>query len=229
MSPARRTALISVCAAAGLVVVKLVVGFASHSLGVLAEAAHSGVDAVGALIAFYSITVAERPADLEHQYGHGKAQHLSGLIEALILAGVSIWIATEGFLQLSRGSSQVEATWYAFALMFGVLGVDALRALLSLRSGRRERSAALLASAYHFTSDFMGTLAVLVGLVLVQAGHQGADAVAAIFVAALVLAGAARIAARNIDALMDRAPAGLVGRIEEAVGDVPGVGEVRSV
>src|SRR3954453_3426004 len=158
MSPARRTALISVCAAVGGVEIKLVVGLASHSLGVLAEAAHSGVDAVGALIAFYSITVAERPADLEHQYGHGKAQHLSGLIEALILGGVSVWIATEALLQLSRGTSSVRATWYAFALMVGVLAVDALRAVLSLRSGRRERSGALLASAYHFASDFLGTL-----------------------------------------------------------------------
>ena len=229
MSPARRTALVSLGAAVALVGAKLAVGLASSSLGVLAEAAHSAVDAVGALIAFYSITVAERPADREHQYGHGKAQHLSGLAEGLILAGVSVWIAIEGVRQLIHSSSNVQATWYAFVLLVGVLVVDALRTVLSLRSGRRERSAALLASAYHFASDFMGTLAVLGGLVLVAAGYQGADAVAAIFVAALVLSGAIRIAVRNVDALMDRAPADIVQSVEEAVSAVPGVSEVRSV
>jgi cation diffusion facilitator family transporter len=229
MSPARRTALFSLGAAVGLVAAKLVVGLASGSLGILAEAAHSGVDAVGALIAFYSITVAERPADPEHQYGHGKAQHLSGLAESMILAGVSVWIAIEGVSQLVSGSSQVRATWYAFALMGGVLVVDATRSVLSRRSGRRERSAALLASAGHFAADFMGTLAVFVGLLLVSAGYTGADAVAAIFVAVLVFLGALRLAAPNVDALMDRAPSGVAGSIAEVVGGVSGVSEVRSV
>jgi divalent metal cation (Fe/Co/Zn/Cd) transporter len=113
--------------------------------------------------------------------------------------------------------------------MFGVLGVDAARTSISLRQGRAAHSEALLANAWHFGSDFAGTLAVLVGLLAAAAGAKGGDAIAAVFVAALVLAAALRLALRNVNALMDRAPAGLDGRIREAVAAVPGVAEVRSV
>src|SRR4051812_47533540 len=229
MSAARRTALYSLCAALALVAGKLAVGLASGSLGILAEAAHSATDAGAALLTFYAVTVAERPADPEHQYGHGKAQHLSALAEAAILGAVAIFIATEGFQRLASGETSVEPAWYAFALMFGVLAVDAMRASISLREGRRAHSAALLANAWHFASDFAGTVAVLIGLIAVAAGAPGGDAIAAIFVASLVLAAAVRLAMQNINALMDRAPAGLAQRIRDAVAAVAGVAEVREV
>jgi cation diffusion facilitator family transporter len=229
MSAARRTALTSLCAALLLFAAKLVVGLASGSLGVLAEAVHSAADAGAALLTFYAVTVAERPADREHQYGHGKAQHLSALGEAVVLAAVAVFIAIEAFHQLSSGNPSVEPTWYAFALMFVVLGVDAARTSISLRQGRAHHSAALLANAWHFASDFAGTLAVLIGLLLAAAGAKGADAVAAVFVATLVLAAALRLGLRNVNALMDRAPAGLDAQIKNAVGAVDGVSEVRSV
>jgi cation diffusion facilitator family transporter len=229
MSTARRTALLSFLAALALVATKLLVGLATSSLGILAEALHSGLDAVAALLSLYAVGVAERPPDEQHQYGHGKAQHLAALSEAAILAAVAIWIGFEAVMRLRSGGGDVQPEWYAFVLLFGVLIVDAARWSVSFRTGTRERNAALLASAWHFASDFAGTTAVLIGLALVSAGYPRADAVAALTVAALVLVAAARLAARNIDALMDRAPSGLdrqIGRIAQAV---PGVAEVRSV
>jgi divalent metal cation (Fe/Co/Zn/Cd) transporter len=100
---------------------------------------------------------------------------------------------------------------------------------MSLRRGRIDRNAALLANAWHFGSDFAGTLAVLVGLGLVAAGVPAGDSLAAIFVAVIVLVGALRLARQNIDALMDRTPSGVAGRVETAARSVPGVSEVRSV
>jgi cation diffusion facilitator family transporter len=229
MSTARRTALASLGGALVLALAKLVVGLATGSLGILAEAAHSGMDAVAALLTVYAVGVAERPADREHPYGHGKAQHLSALAEAAILAAVAVWIAVEATMRLIEGSSAVSATWYAFVLMGVVLVVDAGRSAASLRVGRAEHNAALLANAAHFASDFVGSLAVLVGLVLVSFGVQGGDSVAAIFVSVIVLAGAARLAWINVDVLMDRAPTGTAGRIERAALSVPGVTAVRSV
>jgi len=219
----------SLAAAVGLALVKLVVGLASGSLGVLAEAVHSGLDAVASLVTLYAIGVAERPPDASHQYGHGKAQHLSALTEALILILASAWIAFEAVTRLRGGGGHVETTWYAIALMGVVLVVDAARVTVSLRDGRRERSPAILAEAWHFGSDLIGTAAVLVGLLLVAAGYQGADSVAALLVAALVAVAAGRLAVRNVDSLMDRAPAGLAGRVAGAASSVPGVREVRSV
>ncbi|MFL6050052.1 MAG: cation diffusion facilitator family transporter [Gaiellales bacterium] len=229
MSTARRTALLSFLAALALVATKLLVGLATSSLGILAEALHSGLDAVAALLSLYAVGVAERPPDEQHQYGHGKAQHLAALSEAAILAAVAIWIGFEAVMRLRSGGGDVQPEWYAFVLLFGVLIVDAARWSVSFRTGTRERNAALLASAWHFASDFAGTTAVLIGLALVSAGYPRADAVAALTVAALVLVAAARLALRNIDALMDRAPSGLDRRIGEIAQHVPGVAEVRSV
>jgi cation diffusion facilitator family transporter len=229
MSTARRTALLSFLAALALTGAKLVVGLATSSLGILAEAAHSGLDAVAALLSLYAVGVAERPPDARHQYGHGKAQNLAALTEAVILAGVAIWIGVEAVLRLRSGGGNVEAHWYAFALLGAVLVVDATRSVLSYRVGRAEHNDALVASAVHFASDFAGTTAVLIGLAAVAAGYPRGDAVAALCVAVLVLVAAVRLAARNVDILMDRAPSGLTRLIEQAANAVPGVTEVRSV
>jgi len=229
MSTARRTALLSFLAALALVATKLVVGLATSSLGILAEALHSGLDAVAALLSLYAVGVAERPPDEQHQYGHGKAQHLAALSDATILAAVAIWIGFEAVMRLRSGGGDVQPEWYAFVLLFGVLIVDAARWSVSFRTGTRERNAALLASAWHFASDFAGTTAVLIGLALVSAGYPRADAVAALTVAGLVLVAAARLALRNVDALMDRAPSGLDRQIGQIAQAVPGVAEVRSV
>ena len=116
-----------------------------------------------------------------------------------------------------------------FVVIGLVLVIDATRAAVSLRTGRSQRNAALIANAWHFGSDFAGTLAVLVGLRLAAAGVPGGDSVAAIFVAAIVLFAAVRLGWGNVDALMDRAPSGLAGLVERAVRSVAGVAEVRSV
>jgi cation diffusion facilitator family transporter len=229
MSTARRTAVASLVAAIGLALLKLVVGFASGSLGILAEAVHSGIDAAAAGLTLYAVGVAERPADTEHPFGHGKAQHLAALAEATFLAAAAGWIAVEALLRLSEGTSPVEARWYAFAALVVVLCVDAGRAVISLRQGRLDQNAALIANAWHFGSDFAGTLAVLVGLALVAAGVPAGDSLAAIFVAVIVLFGALRLARQNVDALMDRTPSGVAGRVETAARSVPGVSDVRSV
>jgi len=229
MSNARRTAAISLAAALTLATAKLVVGLATGSLGILAEAAHSGLDAVAAVLTLYAVGVAERPPDSRHQYGHGKAQHLAALSEAVLLGAAAVWIAVEAIGRLRGSGGHVDTAWYAFALLAGVLVVDAARTLVSLRAGRRGRNAALLASAVHFGSDFAGTFAVLIGLSFVAAGFKGGDAYAALFVAAFVLVAAMRLAASNIDVLMDRAPLGMASRIEHVVRAVPGVREVRSV
>src|SRR5919106_452760 len=97
----RRTALVSVGAACLLVAVKLVAGLASSSLGLLAEAAHSGTDLGAALLTFFAVSVAVRPADHGHPWGHGKAQNLGALAEAGLLIVVSLGIAAAAILRLA--------------------------------------------------------------------------------------------------------------------------------
>jgi cation diffusion facilitator family transporter len=208
MDPQRRTALVSVVAAILLIALKLGAGVASHSLGLISEALHSGTDLVAALLTFFAVGVAVRPADVSHQYGHGKAEHLSALAEAAILVAASFFIAWRAITHLVGGrDATVEARWYAFAVIGIVIVVDISRTVILWRASRRYRSAALASNALHFASDFGGSVAVLVGLVLVREGHKGADSAAALFVAVLVLLAAARLMKRNVDVLMDRAPA----------------------
>jgi cation diffusion facilitator family transporter len=208
MSPQRRTALVSVGAAVALLGLKLGVGLASGSLGLVSEALHSGTDLVAALLTLFAIGVAGRPADEGHQYGHGKAEHLAALAEASVLALVSLVVAALAAARLAGAIElEVETAWWVFAAVAVVLALDFSRTLVSYRAARRYASEALLSNALHFGSDLVGTLAVLAGLVAASAGHPQGDSVAALFVAALVLAAAMRLIRRNVDVLMDRAPA----------------------
>jgi cation diffusion facilitator family transporter len=208
VSPQRRSALLSVAAAAVLLLLKLSVGLATHSLGLLSEAAHSGTDLAAALLTYFAVRVAARPADLQHQFGHGKAEHLSALTEAAFLSAVSIFIsarAVERLVGITHG--RVQTAWYAFVVLAIVIALDASRMIVSWRTARRYSSAALASNALHFGSDLVGSGAVLTGLVLAHYGHPNADPVAALFVGVLVLVAATRLIRANVDVLMDRAPA----------------------
>src|SRR5689334_3903012 len=144
----------SIAAACLLIAVKLVAGIATHSLGILSEAVHSGTDLVAALLTFFALGVAGRPADTGHAYGHGKAEHLAALAEAAILVVASLVIAWRALWRLTGlAHSQVDPHGYAFVVMVGVIAVDASRASISWRAARRHGSPALQANALHFGSD----------------------------------------------------------------------------
>jgi cation diffusion facilitator family transporter len=207
VTPQRRTALVSVLAAAALIALKLGTGLATHSLGLLSEAAHSGTDLVAALLTFFAVGVAARPADVGHQYGHGKAEHLSALAEGAILVLASLVIVWRAIARLAGNAHpHVGATWYAFAVIGVVIALDLARATTSARAARRCGSAALASNALHFATDLGGSASVLVGLVLVRSGYQGADSIAALVVACIVLLAAIRLMRGNVDVLMDRVP-----------------------
>lgn len=226
-----RTASFSVLAACFLVAVKLIAGLVSGSLGLLAEAAHSGTDLVAALLTLFALRVAVRPADQEHQYGHGKAQHLAALGESVFLALVSAFIGYQAISRLTDAGTAhvIEVRWWVLLVLVVVIVVDGSRAVLSRRASRRYSSPALAANALHFASDLAGSLAVLAGLVFVSAGYQSADAVAALIVAALVIVAALRLAADSVGVLMDRAPADAHAHLRDALAGVDDAVHVERV
>ena len=228
MSPQRRTALVSVGAACLLIVIKLVAGIASSSLGLLAEAAHSGTDLVAALLTFFAVSVAVRPADRGHPFGHGKAQNLAALAEAGFLIVISLVIAGFAIARLMGAVEfEVDATWWTFAAIALVIAIDASRTTISARAARRYRSDALLANAFHFGSDLVGTLAVLAGLSAAALGFPEGDAIAALFVAALVVAAATRLVRRNVNVLMDWAPLDAEAAARAAIAELDPPVELR--
>jgi cation diffusion facilitator family transporter len=225
MAPERRIALVSVVAAVVLIALKLVGGIASGSLGLLSEAAHSGTDLAAALLTFFAVGVAVRPADPGHPYGHGKAEHLAALAEAAVLALVSVVIGIAAVRRLADGdAAELDPVWWTFVLIVIVIVIDASRALVSWRAGRRYRNAALTTNALHFASDLGGSIAVLVGLAVARAGYPAGDSIAALFVAVLVVAAASRLIRQNVNVLMDEAPTGAHDSVRRAIEGVqPGV------
>ncbi len=218
MSPQRRTALVSIGAAATLVAIKLGSGLASGSLGLVSEALHSGTDLVAAILTFFAIGVAGRPADRAHQYGHGKAEHLAALAEAGVLAIVSLAVAGLAVARLAGADDNaVDTAWWLFLVVGVVLAIDLSRTVVSWRAARRYGSEALFSNALHFGTDMAGTVAVLIGLAAAAAGYPDADSIAALFVAGLVLLAAGRLIRRNVDVLMDRAPADVEAAARAAI------------
>jgi cation diffusion facilitator family transporter len=225
-----RVALTSVIAAVGLTATKGVIGWQTGSLGILSEAAHSGLDLVAALITFFAVRMADRPADLDHHYGHGKVENLSALIETALLLLTCLWIIYEALERLFWKHVEIQPSWIAFAVMLGSVVVDVSRSRALFRVAAASGSQALEADALHFQTDVWGSLTVLGGLGAVWAGRRWdipwlslADALAAIAIAGIVLVVGGRLGARAVDGLLDRAPVELVGRIRAAIRSVPGV------
>jgi cation diffusion facilitator family transporter len=214
----QRTALMSVFAAVILVTVKLAAGLATSSLGLIAEALHSGTDLVAALLTLFAVRVAVRPPDRDHPYGHGKAEHLAALGEAAFLAVASAFIAVQSTRRLlDSGADHVDAAWYALAVLGLVIVIDISRVTVSWRASKRYSSPALASNAVHFASDLLGSIAVLTGLIFVRAGYDDGDAIAALVVAALVIAAAVRLARGNVQVLMDQAPAAAAAAARDAI------------
>jgi cation diffusion facilitator family transporter len=228
VTPQRRTALVSVVAAVVLVAIKLATGLATHSLGLVSEAIHSGTDLVAALLTFFAVGVAARPADAAHTYGHGKAEHLAALAEASLLVLASLFLAFRAITELVGSTpSHVSTPWYSFAVLAVVIAIDASRTVVSWRAAKKFDSAALKSNALHFGSDLLGSTAVLTGLVLAREGYARADAVAALFVGVLVLLAAARLMRTNVDVLMDRVPAEAEAAARAAIAAIDPAVELR--
>jgi cation diffusion facilitator family transporter len=207
-------ALSSVVAAVGLTVIKVVVGVLTNSLGILAEAAHSGLDLMAALMTFFAVRVADKPADREHLFGHGKAENISALFETLLLLATSGWIIYEANQRLSSPSVHVVVSIWSFLVMGTSIIVDVTRARVLSKAARKHNSQALEADALHFSTDVWSSSVVILGLVLVLVGRafpdlaflEKGDAIAALVVAIIVIVVAGQLGMRSVQALLDEAP-----------------------
>ena len=222
----RRVALSSVLAALAITSLKLFIGLQTNSLGILSEAAHSGLDLLAALITLFAVAVADRPPDRDHMYGHGKVENVSAFVESLLLVVTCAWIIWEAVNRLTGKPTHVDATAWGFIVIGLSIVVDFSRSRALKRAAVKYKSQALEADALHFSSDIWSSMVVLGGLLFVSLGFQTFDAVAAIIVAVLVLLVTYRLGKRTIDALMDRIPASLSEEIRATISAVDGVAGV---
>jgi cation diffusion facilitator family transporter len=226
----------SVLAAIAITSLKIIVGLTTGSLGILSEAAHSGLDLVAAIVTFFSVRVSDKPADADHQYGHGKVENFSAFIETALLLLTCFWIIYEAVRRLFFHHVQIEPGIAAFLVMLFSIAVDFWRSRALGRIAAKYDSQALEADALHFSTDIWSSSVVIVGLSLVLLGRKlgilwlsDADPVAALFVAGVVISVSARLARKTVDALLDAAPAGVRASITDSVSRVEGLLEVDRV
>ncbi len=229
-------ALTSVLAAIFLTGMKLVIGLLTGSLGILAEAAHSGLDLVAAVVTLVAVRMSGRPADREHTYGHGKIENLSALFETVLLLVTCIWIIYEAINRLFFHDRPVEASVWAFAIMATSIAVDYTRSRVLYRAARKYNSQALEADALHFSTDIWSSSVVIGGLVFVAAADwlklpwlTKADAIAAMGVACIVIYVSFQLGRRTIAALLDGVPTGVRDEIMHRISAIGGVEEVERV
>jgi cation diffusion facilitator family transporter len=213
----------SVIAAVFLTGFKLFVGILTGSLGILSEALHSGLDLVAAVITWFAVKVSDKPADTDHQYGHGKIENLSALIETILLLVTCIWIIYEAISRLASGKTHIEVSVWSYVVVISSIIIDYTRSRALLRVAKKHNSQALEADALHFSTDIWSSAVVLLGLVSYDFGFFMADSIAALGVAVIVVFVSVRLGRRAIDALLDKAPVGIHQKITQILMNNPEV------
>ena len=212
------------------------VGLLTGSLGILSEAAHSGLDLAAALVTVLAVKASARPADADHPYGHGKVENLSALFETLLLLLTCGWIIKEAVARLFLREVRVEVNGWAFGVIVLSILVDLGRSRALMATAKKHRSQALEADALHFSTDVWSSGVVLLGLVLVLLARKlqmpllaRADAVAALGVAGIVVLVSLRLGRKTVADLLDAIPPDLVQAARERVLAVPGVEAVPRI
>jgi len=232
----RFATLWSVASALALVSLKVILAAVTGSLGVLSEALHSILDLVAAVITYLSVRVADKPADAEHLYGHGKVESFSAFVETALLILTALYIIWEAFDRLLLHQVHIRPSPAAIAILSVCMGIDFVRARALERVAKKYPSEALEADALHFSTDVWSTLVVILGVTGAWLGIKLAipwlgmlDAVAALGVAGVIIWVGSRLGKRTIEALLDVAPLGLRERIASAVDETEGVLQTERV
>lgn len=221
----KNVAGLSVIAAVFLTGFKLLIGLMTGSLGILSEALHSGLDLVAAVITWLAVKVSDKPADIDHQYGHGKIENLSALIETILLLVTCVWIVYEALSRLLSGNTHIEVTIWSYIVVVSSIVIDFSRSRALSRVAQKHNSQALEADALHFSTDIWSSGVVLLGLVCANFGYYMADSVAALGVAVIVVYVSIKLGRRAIDALLDKVPPGMHKKVVLILNNIP---EIRS-
>ena len=238
-------ALSSVLAAIFITTFKFIIGLLTQSLGILAEAAHSGLDLVAAAVTFFAVRISGRPPDEKQMFGYGKVENLSALFETFLLLVTCVWIIYEAIQRLFFKSVQVEISIWSYIVMVTSIVVDVSRSRALMKAAKKHGSQALEADALHFSTDVWSSSVVIGGLILVTLGEflktrafvseslivwlHRADAIAALGVSVIVIYVSVRLGKRTIYGLLDRAPKGVSDQIIASVSKIPGLLKVHQI
>lgn len=224
----KRTASLSVVAAAVMTFLKLWTGLQSGSIGMLSEATHSGLDLVASGITLVSVTISDRPADEDHTYGHGKMENLAAFTETLLMAASVVWILVEAIGRFVEKTAPLDLSIWPFAVLLLSMTVDFFRSRALGHAAKQTMSQALEADAMNFSMDIWSSLAVIGGLLAGAASqhwhlkwlHYG-DPIAAVIVSIIILKVCWRMARKTVDILTDAAPIAVRRNVIESLRQLP--------
>lgn len=204
-----RFAWLSIAAALATIVMKTVAFALTDSVGLLSDALESGVNLVAAVVALVALTIAYRPADLDHHYGHSKAEYFSALAEGVMIMGAAVAIGLSATARLldPRPLSDVGG---GLAVSVAAAAVNGSVAAVLLRAGRRYRSITLVADGRHLLTDVWTSAGVVLGVAAVAiTGWHRLDPLIALAVGVNIIVSGGRLVGQSVGGLMDAAlPAG---------------------
>jgi cation diffusion facilitator family transporter len=225
----QRAALVSVAVKVFLTLCKFVAALLSGSLALLSEAGNNLGDVGVTLMSYFAIRVAAKPADDDHQFGHGKVEALSALIQTGFLIALAVFILIEGIKRLYGGGGDVEPGIFSFGVLVLSIVVDAWRWVSLNRIAKATKSDALAADALNFASDIVASVLALCGLITTHFGFPIGDAIAALGVAVFVAVAGLRLGSQTVATLIDAAPKGLSEPIRTVVEGIAGVIDVEQL
>ncbi|MFH0703042.1 MAG: cation diffusion facilitator family transporter [bacterium] len=184
----KQAALLSVVSNSILIFLKFLVGMLTGSISIISEAIHSFIDLLASVIAFFSVKLSSEPADIEHQYGHGKFEDLSGIIEGFLILVAAAYIIHEATERLMSGSiGHIETTAGIFIMLISVLMNTSVSSYL-FKIANKTESVALFADAQHLKMDVYTSISVLLGLIFIKLTNLVIfDSLIAIVVALLII------------------------------------------
>jgi cation diffusion facilitator family transporter len=204
------TARLSILSNTLLIAMKAASGILMGSISMISEAAHSGVDLLASLIAYFSVRESGKPADRDHPFGHGKIENISGTAEAVLIFGAAAWIIYEAVMRLRRPAPLESIGWGVLVMLVSCLvNLAVSRRLFAV--GEKTDSLALTADAWHLMTDVYTSAGVMGGLILIWAGEKmlpgihlhWIDPVAALMVSVLILKAAWGLTVKSARDLMD--------------------------
>jgi len=200
-----------------LLVIKLVAYYSTHSVSILTDALESIVNVVAGFIGLYSLTVAYRPRDLDHPYGHGKAEFLSAAIEGTMIGAAGAIILYKGIQNLINPVQLYELDYGIWLIAFTAL-INFITGYTCVRIGRKNNSPALVASGKHLQSDTWTTAGIIIGLILLYfTGYKWIDSAVALLFGLIIIYTGYSIIRHSIAGIMDEADTDLLSKLVDVL------------
>lgn len=164
----QNSAILSIVSNACLIIIKVITGFFTGTFSIISEAIHSTGDILASLIAYFAIKKSSEPADEEHDFGHGKYEDFSGLVEGFLIICAAVYIIYEAIIKIIQGvPNEIKVDAAIYVMLFSVI-INIFVSRKLYRTAKETGSIALFADAEHLKTDVLTSAGILIGLMIIK-------------------------------------------------------------